>query len=463
MSVPNGKRPKRKAARAAASLHGVEERAGRLAASLRELVRGPLDVDAEHQKTNGAPRLIDEGRFSEQLSHEIERARRARRQVSVMLAELAPSSSNDSFPGSPLGQAANGSHRARPVANGSYLHFVSAVSNGNAGGPSPDVHPSRDGVAEEELCSRIGAVLTGQKRQIDFAARIDGGTFALILPETSEAGALTAARRLRLAIAASFQEMAEQAPVRLGIASFPRHAKNAEGLLIAAHHALVTTHELSSESSFPEGTELPVAVASHRGAAQSQRRIGALLSLAETVDVRSRGAVGHSQSVGRHAQAIARELGLDEEVVERIRLAGLLHDIGMVGVDEHVLRKPGPLSPEEWEAVQSHPDTGARLLSETGLDDVREWVLRHHERIDGTGYPGSLAASAIPLGARIVGVADAFEAMTADRPHRGAMPVGAAEQELLDCSNAQFDRRVVKAFLRVLARRAHPAPSRASA
>jgi putative nucleotidyltransferase with HDIG domain len=174
--------------------------------------------------------------------------------------------------------------------------------------------------------------------------------------------------------------------------------------------------------------------------------------LAETLDLRDVSTARHSQTVGRYAEGIARELGLSGERVERIRAAGVLHDVGKLGVADAVLQKPGPLTDEEWADMRRHPELGARILDHANLRDISGWVLAHHERLDGHGYPQGLAGEAIPLEARILAVADAYEAMTADRPYRAALGHDAARAELRACCGTQFDPAVVDAFLAVLTR-----------
>jgi HD-GYP domain-containing protein (c-di-GMP phosphodiesterase class II) len=138
---------------------------------------------------------------------------------------------------------------------------------------------------------------------------------------------------------------------------------------------------------------------------------------------------------------------------ERLRAAGVLHDIGKLGISDKVLQKPHGLDVGEREEIRRHPEIGARILAHPQLDAVREWVLRHHERPDGGGYPGGLAGEAIPLEARILSVADAYEAMTADRPYRRALRAEEARAEIVRARGTQFDARVVDAFLAVLDRR----------
>jgi putative nucleotidyltransferase with HDIG domain len=182
-------------------------------------------------------------------------------------------------------------------------------------------------------------------------------------------------------------------------------------------------------------------------------QLAAAMLLAETLDMRDVGTARHSQTVGRYAEAIASALGLPDARVERIRAAGVLHDIGKLGVADAVLKKPGALTDEEWAEMRRHPELGARILDHANLRDISAWVLAHHERIDGRGYPHGLAGAEIPLEARILAVADAYEAMTADRAYRAALGHDAAQEELRAGAGTQFDPEIVEAFLAVLAPR----------
>jgi HD-GYP domain-containing protein (c-di-GMP phosphodiesterase class II) len=133
-----------------------------------------------------------------------------------------------------------------------------------------------------------------------------------------------------------------------------------------------------------------------------------------------------------------------------VRLAGVLHAIGKIGISDRVLSKAGPLDAEEWQEMYTHPEIAARLLSRAEFDDLRAWILAHHERPDGLGYPYGLKADAIPVEARILAVADAYEAMTADRVYRPALGAEAARAELDAGAGSQFDREVVGVFLTAL-------------
>ena len=155
---------------------------------------------------------------------------------------------------------------------------------------------------------------------------------------------------------------------------------------------------------------------------------------------------------GQLAELTARELGLDEHRVARVRLAALLCDIGRDQVPSEILNKRGPLTDEEWAEVQRQPELGAALLSDVSFDDIREWILCHHERPDGRGYPRGLSGEEIPLEARIVAVVDAYAAMTSERPYRSALNHAGACDELSRCAGTQFDGSVVRAFMSASAR-----------
>jgi putative nucleotidyltransferase with HDIG domain len=181
--------------------------------------------------------------------------------------------------------------------------------------------------------------------------------------------------------------------------------------------------------------------------------LGIIVALAITIDAKDPHTHGHSARVARYAAATAEELGLEPQEIENILYAGLLHDIGKIGVSEQILHKPAILDVEEWGVIKAHPITGAKILEPIpSLQRIIPLVRHHHERYDGTGYPQGLTGKEIPLGARILAVADAFEAMTYHRPYRRAMPLAQAAAILKEGMGKQWDAEVVKAFLKMLER-----------
>jgi len=178
-------------------------------------------------------------------------------------------------------------------------------------------------------------------------------------------------------------------------------------------------------------------------------------ALAEAVDAKDAYTRGHSERVGVYASKIAREMGFPKEFIERVYIAGLLHDVGKIGVRDAVITKPDRLTPEEYEEIRRHPEIGAKILEPvTFLSDVVRCVRHHHEWFDGSdrGYPDRLRGDDIPLPSRIILVADTCEAMTSDRPYRRGLGLEKVIEELHKYSGTQFDPACVQAFLRVLER-----------
>ncbi|MES4904728.1 MULTISPECIES: HD-GYP domain-containing protein [unclassified Streptomyces] len=188
----------------------------------------------------------------------------------------------------------------------------------------------------------------------------------------------------------------------------------------------------------------------HQERAAHQATVRALV---QAVDIKDRYTRGHSERVGRASVMIARELGMSGDRIEALRVAGVLHDVGKLGVPTRLLRKNGPLTPEERRVIELHPEYGHEMVRGIRfLGEAREAVLHHHERLDGSGYPYGLAGADIPEAARVVAVADAFDAMTSTRSYRRARPVPAALEELKRCAGSQFDPRIVNALTRALTR-----------
>lgn len=159
----------------------------------------------------------------------------------------------------------------------------------------------------------------------------------------------------------------------------------------------------------------------------------------------------HAERVALLAEKTARQMGLSDEETEAIYLAGLLHDIGKVETPEHILNKPAPLTDDERERIEAHPEKGREIIENaTEYRGIGELVFMHHERFDGHGYPCGVKGTEIPLGARVISVADAFEAMVSDRPYRTALSYNEAAAELIRSSGRQFDPHVVAEFLKIL-------------
>ncbi|MCA9118976.1 MAG: HD-GYP domain-containing protein [Planctomycetaceae bacterium] len=223
----------------------------------------------------------------------------------------------------------------------------------------------------------------------------------------------------------------EDVPWEVSYLEFGTH----EATLMSSSAAILATHARNVEL-FREREELLVSM------------VRALVSAIEAKDEYTR---GHSERVALYGRRIAEELGLGAEYCERLYLTGLLHDVGKIGVRDAVLRKPGPLTDEEFEEIKQHPDKGWSILQDLEpLNYVLPGVLHHHENYNGRGYPDGLAGEDIPLDGRILAVADAFDAMTSDRPYRTGMPVERAETILKEGSGRQWDADMIDAFLRAM-------------
>jgi diguanylate cyclase (GGDEF)-like protein/putative nucleotidyltransferase with HDIG domain len=301
---------------------------------------------------------------------------------------------------------------------------------------------------------RVARVLDEGKRQLDGVARVGGEEFALILPDTDDHGAFVLAERLRCELRDEFLGDAVPVTISFGVANYPQHGETAAALLRAADEALYAAKGSGRNRTVlhsPALRELSRQDGDARDIA-GERFLAVVLDLAEAVDLRFSGSARHSETVGRYAEMMARELGFSEQRISRVRLAGMLHDIGKVGVSDSILSKSEKLTPEEFDIITRHPGLGAQILEHPSLTDVSQWVGAHHERPDGRGYPLGLSGGEIPLEARILAVADAYEAMTSHRSYRASMTHAAACSELQRCAGTQFDPRVVKALLGVLER-----------
>jgi putative nucleotidyltransferase with HDIG domain len=251
------------------------------------------------------------------------------------------------------------------------------------------------------------------------------------------------------------------AVVVIGLTGGIGSGKSTVASLLAAKGALVL--DAATGCAFDEDdADLAQTVADHLGSALRTARLheeledahlGTAAALAAALEGNDRYPADHASSVAELAVAIGRELGVSDAELRDLRYGALFHDIGKVAVPRAILTKAGPLSPTELEAVRRHPVAGEEILAPVPfLSGVRRIVRHDHERWDGRGYPDGLAGEAIPLGARIVLVADAYHAMRADRPYRAALSARAARAELEAHAGTQFDPGVVAALARVLER-----------
>jgi diguanylate cyclase (GGDEF)-like protein len=301
-------------------------------------------------------------------------------------------------------------------------------------------HPAGD-----RVLSQVG----GRLRQGGEAFRLGGDEFALLLLGHDERTALAAANSIVDRVSSLDLCELGSVTVSAGVATYPRQGVGRDELIRLADNALYWAKEHGKNRvrvSRPDVVELAELKRLASGPDRAAR-YRAAASLAKAVDARDAYTGSHSERVGELAARIAIRLGADQEQVELTRLAGSLHDLGKLAIPEEILRKPGPLTDGERLVLERHPQIGFRMLESLGVDPVADWVLHHHERWDGAGYPDGIPGPDIPLGARILFVADAYDAMTSDRVYRRRLSHDAALAELERCAGTQFDPEIVVAFV----------------
>ncbi len=358
---------------------------------------------------------------------------------------------------------------------------------------------------------RVGHILEQNCRRSDVVARYGGDEFVILMPETDVEQGRPLAEKLRGALCADALLRDKNITASFGIATFPVHGATPQELIQVADASMyLSKHKGGNAVSTAEhfdpneskkwkrdvleaylGVTLkrlfstgPEAFAEIRGrleqfaqslaatevgdpasdahpgqgsgSASASRALPAsvietVTSLSLAIDAKDHYTHGHSKKVAAYAALIAERLGFNEERVAEVHLGGLLHDIGKVGIPENILSKNGPLDPEEWDTMKRHVWFGEQLLEPLhAISGVRQMVRHHHEMFDGSGYPDGLAGERIPLGARIIAVADAYDTITAERTYKKARPAAAALDEIKRCAGGQFDPEVVRAFLEAL-------------
>ncbi len=335
----------------------------------------------------------------------------------------------------------------------------------------------------DEVIKLLAEKVKQNMRSNDKAGRYGGDEIAIILPNTGTSDAKYLAEYITYTLSCCFVDDVGPVKVSVGISTFPECSKNQEKLLILAEQAMY----ISQAKGYKEGMSAIISssdfnfwddealnsfaeVIAKRHAQLginfeeelvhkfnneqiiSQNHLMELAnSLAGAIDAKDPYTKGHSTSVSRYSEALARAINLPEDEVQRITLGALLHDVGKIGIPENVLKKPGKLEDDEWEIMKQHPVIGAEkvLMPNEALRDLIPMVKYHHEHIDGSGYPEKLKGEEIPLSARIVAVADAFHALISDRPYRKGLGTEKACEILKDGAGKFWDKDLVRHFIAI--------------
>jgi diguanylate cyclase (GGDEF)-like protein/putative nucleotidyltransferase with HDIG domain len=305
----------------------------------------------------------------------------------------------------------------------------------------------------DEVLKEIGKILKAEIGKIGIAARYGGEEFAIILPGLTAKQAVVIADTLRSNISAHDFYGAELLPqgrltISCGIAGYPEHADNKKELIRSADEALY-----KAKNSAKNKVELYFTVFNELGNSvrkNEQDLINSVRTLVSIINAKDRYTYGHSERVALYAQELAKEIGLTENQIKCIAYGAFLHDIGKIEISRDILNKTTVLTAEERHIFNQHPVWGAEIVKPIrAFRDISPLILHHHENFDGTGYPSGLKGAAIPLEARILRIADSFDAMTTNRPYKTAMEREAALEELRRCSGTQFDPHLVEHFIRL--------------
>jgi len=303
--------------------------------------------------------------------------------------------------------------------------------------------------AGDKVLETIGRIISGALRTTDLAFRYGGDEFAIILPQSASSDALIVAERVRSRIAGEMSRRGIKITASLGLASWPSDGVSPDELVNAADRALYYAKETGGNRTSVASKMLPSLEESEATRTTTEREVlSTIHALAATIEARDPYTYGHSRKVSSYAVALAEAINLTSEKVTIISTAALLHDIGKVGIPDEVLNKAGKLEPEAWKLIQSHPTLSTTIVGHVAsLVASLPAILHHHERWDGLGYPNGLKGDEIPVEARILAIADAFDAMTSSRSYRNKLSYKKVLQEFKRCSGTQFDPALVEAFL----------------
>lgn len=313
--------------------------------------------------------------------------------------------------------------------------------------------------AGDRALAKIAEVLKESTQEEDIIARYGGEEFAIIFPNVDGERSFKAIETIRRAVENKFyssEHINEFLTVSIGVANYPRDGVTPEEILDCADKAMygakqngrnqcMVFSKAEENHYFQDQNELEIMQDSIKSAYFS-----AIYALAATIDAKDHYTYGHSENVSNYSVALAKAAGFDEEQIETVRSAGLLHDIGKIGVPEAILTKTTPLTPEEFEIMKRHVDISITIIKHVpNLVKVIPAIMCHHERYDGKGYPRGIKGESIPIEGRCLAIVDAFDAMTTDRPYRKALSMEDALKELEKNKGTQFDPVLTKIFIKL--------------
>ena len=306
-------------------------------------------------------------------------------------------------------------------------------------------HPSGDVLLEQ-----VAKMIKGSIRNADQAFRYGGDEFIIILPDTNVNDAHVVAERVRITLADEMKKKEIAVTCSIGLAGYPSDGVISGELVTVADTALYFAKRTGGNRVYLSSNVLSEPM-DDSGAYARHNGLSAIYALVSTVEAKDPCTYGHSRRVNTYAVLLAEAIGLPPEQVSRVSTAALLHDIGKIGVPDRVLNKKGKLNAEDWELVKTHPRLGATIVGNVpNLIPCVSSILHHHEKWDGSGYPEGLKGEAISLEARILAVADAYEAMSSERPYRPALDAEKVLNEMRRCAGSQFDPSLVDVFIRII-------------
>jgi diguanylate cyclase (GGDEF)-like protein/putative nucleotidyltransferase with HDIG domain len=307
-------------------------------------------------------------------------------------------------------------------------------------------------LAGDKLLGQISGIMKGVIRSADQAFRYGGDEFAILFPQTTIEDAYQVAERVRKRVASEVKTGYMPLTISLGLASWPADGIGLNEIIAAADTALYQAKRSGGNQSHRASGAMLVSDDTMIGCGSSKdsKDLSIIYALAATVDARDHYTCSHSKKVSEYAIAIAEALNLEPLEINKLGTCALLHDIGKIGISDEILTKQCELTAEEWEEIKAHPQLGATIVSHVGhLAPYILGILHHHERYDGSGYPRGLKGEEIPLEARILAIADAFAAMTSERPFSNTLSYEEALEEIKRGAGKQFDPKLAEVFLSI--------------